>query len=279
MELLTIGLELSPSLDFRLRVFRDYLKEKGFQVVPSDPRQLADYRQWLEQKGYALTTIANIISSVRDLYRKAGIETKGWIKSIRQPKGFLRDRVPVADTKKLIDYVNQNCTLRDKLIVWTMASLGRREVELSRMDVGDFYQDGDYHYARFRPKYHDAKDVTKLVTNGLLQVFLEYQNQLKSKNPDDPMFPSRKHGRLRPKNISFIVAELMKKAGVKTEMNTRRITPHSLRHTAASVAMSESGGNVFAVKEFLDHEKVETTMKYIHYAIPPEQRPENLVKW
>jgi len=56
---------------------------------------------------------------------------------------------------------------------------------------------------------------------------------------------------------AFIVAK--KKAGI----TKRGISIHSLRHTYATHLL-ESGVNIRAIQRFMGHEKLETTMRYLH---------------
>ncbi len=46
---------------------------------------------------------------------------------------------------------------------------------------------------------------------------------------------------------------------------TKKVTPHSLRHTFAS-AKAQSGVSPFQLKEWLGHARLDTTSIYVHLA-------------
>jgi len=258
---------------WKSKVFKEYLAERGLFEIPRNPIEIKDYGQWLKNKGYKPTSIAALLSPVRELYRAIGIETRKIIKGPKKHLTFLRDPVPTEDVLKLLKYVKENCSLRDRLIVELMAYLGLRDIEISRMDRGDFYKQDDDYILKLWRKGHEGKDKQKKVTNGLLATFLEYLNQTQG-NPNDPMFMSQKKCRLRPDTISHIVGNIMKSAGIKNAENSHRISPHSLRHTVGTIIAKQTK-DVFAVQQMLDHADVRTSMIYIHNA----DSPENLINW
>jgi len=63
---------------------------------------------------------------------------------------------------------------------------------------------------------------------------------------------------LNPRYLQQMVARLAKRAGIE-----KRVTPHTLRHTAATLLL-KSGRNLREVQEFLGHSNVSTTQVYTH---------------
>jgi integrase len=64
---------------------------------------------------------------------------------------------------------------------------------------------------------------------------------------------------LRSNALSMRVIRICKRAGLKGE----KLGPHTLRHTSASL-VAEDTKNVMAVKAFLQHDNIQTSMIYIH---------------
>lgn len=256
------------------KLFKDYLSEKGMKTFPANPWEIEDYVDYLKDLGYKPTTIVSIMTPVRKMYRRIGIETKGIVRGPKNRMTFLKDPVSEEDTGKLLKYVNERCKLRDRLIVKLMVYLGLRDIEITRMDVGDFFkQDGDYIVKLWR-KGHNGKDKQKKVVNGLLSTFLEYHSQKLSCKPEDPMFIGSKGSRLHPTVVSRIVRQIMEKAGVKNSTNYNRITPHSLRHTAITKIAKETK-NLLLTQEFADHEDPRITRVYMHNI----ESPETMISW
>jgi integrase len=82
----------------------------------------------------------------------------------------------------------------------------------------------------------------------------ELSVQCKDKTPGDLVFPSRDGGYLpRPKSSTGWFQAAVKKAKVQ------KITPHDLRHTCASLAVS-AGVNVLALQRMLGHTSAKMTL-------------------
>lgn len=82
----------------------------------------------------------------------------------------------------------------------------------------------------------------------------ELSIQCRDKAPGDLVFPGRDGGYLqRPKSSGGWFAAAVKRAKVQT------ITPHDLRHTCASLAVS-AGVNVLALQRMLGHKSAKVTL-------------------
>lgn len=84
-------------------------------------------------------------------------------------------------------------------------------------------------------------------------VLTEIRAQIAGRGPDDLVFGDGTHYLLRPKGSNGWFTKAVERAKVQ------RITPHSLRHTAASMAVS-AGANVLAVSRMLGHENPQMTL-------------------
>lgn len=85
-------------------------------------------------------------------------------------------------------------------------------------------------------------------------VLNELSGQCKSKGLDDLVFPGRDGGYLpRPKSSTGWFQAAVRKAKVQ------KITPHDLRHTCASLAVS-AGVNVLALQRMLGHKSAKITL-------------------
>ncbi len=269
------SVEVCDRSDWKMRVLMTFLAEKGLAGLPGDPREMADYRAWLEQKGYKPNSVSACLSPVRDVYRTMGIETRKILKSPRRNFGYLKDPVSEQDTRILLQYVDENCGLRDRAIVYLLIYLGLRDIEVSRMDVGDFFMEDGRFWLRIWGKGRSCKDERKTVTNKLLEVFIEYRDVvLADRKVGSPMFLGNKKHRLRPDVLSRLVSGIMKAAGVKTPENDHRITPHSLRHTAITKVVREQG--IRRAQRFARHLDVRTTEIYAHDV---EDHPEADITW
>jgi integrase len=85
-------------------------------------------------------------------------------------------------------------------------------------------------------------------------VMAELKKQIHGRGPDDLVFGDSKNYLPRPKSNGGWFVGAVKRAKVQ------RITPHDLRHTAASLAIS-AGANVLAVSRMLGHENPQVTLR------------------
>lgn len=74
----------------------------------------------------------------------------------------------------------------------------------------------------------------------------------------DGLFPNRFGEPLSPQGIANVLDTLRSKAGIE-----RRITPHMLRHTAATLLL-QGGVDLRMVQEFLGHASIVSTQRYTH---------------
>lgn len=74
-----------------------------------------------------------------------------------------------------------------------------------------------------------------------------------------PLFYGRRGGQLTRDEVTYRLGLLVRAAGI----TDKKITPHSLRHTAATMAR-ESGRDVRGVQQLLGHKRIETTLRYEH---------------
>ena len=76
------------------------------------------------------------------------------------------------------------------------------------------------------------------------------------------LFISRKKCRMTPKGIQYLLDRYLKKAG----LGNRGISPHKLRHTAATLMYQKGGVDIRTLQAILGHENLGTTQIYTHIA-------------
>ena len=81
----------------------------------------------------------------------------------------------------------------------------------------------------------------------------------KGKPLDDTVFISQNRDKLKTRHVQRIITRLQKKANLEDT----KVSPHVLRHTAATMAVRNGMGS-FALKRFFGWESIKTAMKYVH---------------
>jgi len=100
------------------------------------------------------------------------------------------------------------------------------------------------------------------------------RNWLKEQTPhaDDPIFPSLRGGFLSADALQRLVNRHAQSASTTcASLQGRRITPHTLRHTAAMVLL-QHGVDLAVIALWLGHESIETTQQYLHADMQLKER-------
>jgi len=88
----------------------------------------------------------------------------------------------------------------------------------------------------------------------------------------DPIFPTSRDGRISADTLQRIVARHMVTASEQySSLKGKRVTPHSLRHTAA-MALLRRGVDLTIIALWLGHESIETTQIYLHADLTLKER-------
>ncbi len=89
-----------------------------------------------------------------------------------------------------------------------------------------------------------------------LKAYLEIRNRISCDN--NWLLLNARGGRLSEQGVAHVLCCLAKKAGL-----SRKLTPHMLRHTAATLLL-QNGVDIRIVQEFLGHTSISTTQRYAH---------------
>lgn len=76
---------------------------------------------------------------------------------------------------------------------------------------------------------------------------------------DETVFISQKGEKLKKRHVQRVISRIQKKAG----LNDVQISPHVLRHTAATFAV-QNGLDPFALKRQFGWEQMRTALRYVH---------------
>ena len=178
-----------------------------------------------------------------ELDRFLSVVEKIGISSSRPPRGLAR-AFPVG--------------VRDRALFFLLAGCGLRVAEATGMNLADISRPRKAILVRGKGRverevYYDVQPL-----DAHFEKYLD--ERLRLGVLDGALFLNhRDGGRLTPRAVQLLMRRYLREAGV-----SKHATPHSLRHTFATLAI-ERGANVKAVAQILGHRHVNTTINtYTH---------------
>lgn len=236
---------LSPASDYTRRLYRSVLKSFCEWALLYQEQKLTDLSsdQKKIQKGLKLISALSLreISSIV-------------VKTSRsQIKRYHKESLNETQRDKLLAACN---TLKERVIISLMAWNGLRTIEVPRLNVSDVDIKERKLSVWGKGKSKKNKDVIKLFRVPAAEI-KAYMKQ--SKIQSGSLFPGLGKG-----DISALVRQLYDKT--KLLGKGKKLTPHSLRHTAGQI-MYDKGVPLEFIQKTLRHASMETTMVYAQKAI------------
>ena len=249
----------------------DFWKIKKFNII--------QYKDSLLKSGESLYTVDLYMTVVRKFFQwleDQGLSTNVTL-GVRSPKkrnSFRKGYLKVDQVKRLLDSIDRDSITgkRDFAMISLMVRAGFRRVEICRMTIGDV-RNGEPITIRLQRKGHLEKDVEVGITGKMLETIHDYIICRGDLKESDYLFVSHARGyketNLNPVMVSRIVKRRLREIG----LDSRSLTCHSLRHTAAILSL-KAGATIYDVQQMLGHVSIETTKIYLR-AIEEETRINN----
>lgn len=248
----------------------DLIKHKQLQ-----PEDILQYKETLLSESKSAYSVSSYLTSVRRFF--SWLEVKGLhrnvareVKGAKKPRGFRKDTLTPAQLRDALSSINQDTLegLRDYAMFNLMARTGLRTIELSRATVGDLRQEAGQAILYVQGKGRSAADEFVLLTDQALapvQVWLSNRRAIYGPlQQEEPLFCSLSNnnmgGQLSTRAISGVAKQALRSIG----LDDKRLTAHSLRHTAITMAV-KNGAPLESVRQMARHSKTETTEQYQHY--------------
>jgi len=250
-----------------LKSFTLFLSDNDIHQVTR--QSILDYKEYLHQNkknSTANTYLVAIKSFFNYLEKKHNTENPtADIKNFKTDKTFKKDIITPDQIKSIIHSLpaNNEEDRRNKAIFILLVFTGLRTIELERANVEDLRLIGNASYVLdIQSKGSTQKNDLVKVSNYPLSVLQNYLEE-RGATPGEPLFVSVsdrcKNKRLSSQMISRIIKAIFK----NNNLDSERLTAHSLRHTAITLAI-ESGAKIHEVKAMARHSNIETTMIYVH---------------
>lgn len=250
-----------------IRQFAKYTAENGIRRPVRE--DVIAYREWLKED-HKPTTVQNYITAVRLFFQWTEQEglypnIADHVKGAKLDRNHKKDYLTSRQVKKVLETAKEDSIqgLRDYAILAVMFTGGLRTIEVSRANIEDLRTAGDDVALYLQGKGHEERtDYIKLMpeVEDALRAYLTARG---ATDPKEPLFTSTSNNskgkRISTRTVSGIVKEALKRAGY----NSEKLTAHSTRHTAVTLALM-GGQKLEEVQQFARHKNLATTLIYAH---------------
>lgn len=243
-----------------------------------------EFKKYLEHTKHSANTIATYLTAIRKFFtwtESAGLYpniTVG-VKTPRQPKGFKKDAFSGSQIKEVMTTINTNSLegLRNFAMIGLITTAGLRTIEIVRANVEDLRLNTGQWVLYVQGKGRTDKGEFVHVTSKVLKAIRAYLKARGNVKPSEPLFVSHSRrnrgGRLTTRTVSGVCKNAMIAAGYISS----RLTAHSLRHTAITLALI-AGQSLQDVQAFARHSSISTTTIYAHNVSRLNSQCEHLIE-
>lgn len=271
-----------------LKQFRIFLQENKIKIpIRAD---ILAYKTWLieakKEEGkrrFTACTVSSYLTAVKGFY--VYLEAEGispnianGIKGARHQKGFRKDALKVEQVRKILTNIDTGNIegKRNFAIINLLVRTGLRTIEIERANLEDIRQEGIEALLYIQGKGRDEKDEYVLLTDSAMNPLSNYLLARGELSPDAPLFVSHSNNknncRLSTRSIRTIVKTAMRNAGIDSD----RLSAHSLRHTAITLALT-AGASIQEAMGMARHTSINTTMIYAHNIDRIKNAPERKI--
>lgn len=186
------------------------------------------------------------------------------IKCTREEKGHKKDYLTSKQSHKVLQTINVTTLkgLRDYASIAIMLTTGMRTIEVKRADAADLRALGDGTVLYLQGKGKDEKaEYVKVApqVESAIRAYLNSRGEVK----DSALFTSTSRNNYGKGITTRAIRAIAKEAFKNTGYNSERLTAHSMRHTAGTLALL-NGAKLTQVQQLLRHSNINTTMIYLH---------------
>ena len=187
------------------------------------------------------------------------------VKAPKIERGHKKDYFAANQIKSVLSRIDRTSVegLRNYAIMALMTTGGLRTVEVTRASIEDLRVVGGVSVLYIQGKGRtDKTEFIKLTpqVEAAIRDYLKTRGEVETQAPLFSSVSKRNRGaRLTTRTIRGVCKNAMKAAG----FNSDRLTAHSLRHTAVTLALL-AGQDLAEVQHFARHHNISTTQIYAH---------------
>jgi integrase/recombinase XerC len=239
--------------------FEAHLATTKLAPAAADVRAIRGWLAALHARGLDPVSVARKLAAVRSFYRflvRRGEAPHNPARELRGPRPTrkLVNFLPIDEADALVGgrALTGSARERDIAVLELLYATGLRVSELAGLDLESL--DREARTVRVVGKGRKERIVPYgAAAARALDAYLGPRATARG-----PVFVRARGGRLGVRSIRAVVTRAAGAAGV-----TRRVTPHTLRHTFATHLL-DAGADLRVIQELLGHSRLSTTQRYTH---------------
>ena len=250
-----------------IRQLLRFFSDNGITAPTRD--DLISYREYL-RTNHKPTTVQNYLFAAKRFFGWMNTEGlyadigKG-VKGVKLDREHKKDYLSARQVKAILAGIDRTTEtgLRDYALFALLVGCGLRTVEVSRANIEDLAVKGESTVLYLQGKGRDDKADFVIVSEPVERALRAYLATRGKTANTDPLFISTSNNsrgvRLSTRSISGIAKAIMVNSGYQSD----RLTAHSLRHTAVTLAI-KSGRSLTEAQQFARHRDISSTQIYNH---------------
>lgn len=225
--------------------FVDYVQGRGIAVRRSMATAMRLFLEFAAERGWTRCALVQAVPSLTS-YRLS-----------RQPRVLNDEQLSRLLTSP---WTASRCPLRDRAILWLLASYGVRRFQVSALELADI----DWRERTIQFTAHKGgKAVHHALTAPVAHALAEYLVRERPAGDGEAVFLQsvRPHVRLGPEAITAVVSQRAQRCGLP------QTSPHVLRYTFAT-RMLRAGQPIKAIADLLGHRSLSAVAIYAKVDLP-----------
>lgn len=247
--------------------FMKYLADNG--ITTPSRETILEYKKELAGK-YSANTAAISLSALRRFF--SWLESEGLyanitdgVKSPRIDRGHKKDAFSAAQLRTILSGMDRTTLKgkRDYAIFALVSATGLRTCEVIRADIADLRNMQGETVLFIQGKGKTSKSDFVKISEPVMAAIRGYLALRGEVKDDEPLFASTAHRNAGKRLTTRSISGICKQAMIRAGFNSPRLTAHSLRHSAVTLALL-AGVSIQEVSQFARHSSINITLIYAH---------------
>ena len=273
-----------------LNQYVSYLQ--AHDIIYAKPSDINEYRVFKKRQGYSNHWIYDQINAIKGFYQflsynqarlnlplEYAQNIAELVKNEPLEKNISQKVLSTEQAKHLILKTKENRKYiwhyRDHAMIYLMLTTGLRSIEIRRAKIKDLKTFNGEAILYVHGKGRSKKDAFVKISSGVGEALKAYLSKRKDNNPY--LFISHSKTADVPYLSRTFFLRMFRRVLKEVGLDHLKVTPHSLRHTAATLNLLR-GGTLEETRKLMRHQNLSTTLIYAHHLERMKEDLENEIE-